>query len=43
MKRSRCAAGHKAMFNDRWGGLPAKAFLAKLDPATRGAPRPALQ
>ena len=32
MKRSRCAAGHKAMFNDRWGGLPAKAFLAGLDP-----------
>jgi L-ribulokinase len=32
MKRSRCAAGHKAMFNDRWGGLPAKSFLAKLDP-----------
>ena len=32
MKRSRCAAGHKAMFNDRWGGLPAKPFLSKLDP-----------
>ena len=32
MKRSRCAAGHKAMFNDNWGGLPAKDFLAKLDP-----------
>ena len=32
MKRSRCAAGHKAMFNDKWGGLPVKAFLAKLDP-----------
>ncbi|HOW85691.1 MAG TPA: ribulokinase [Candidatus Aminicenantes bacterium] len=32
MKRSRCAAGHKAMFNDAWGGLPAKAFLARLDP-----------
>ena len=32
MKRSRCAAGHKAMFNDRWGGLPAKSFLARLDP-----------
>ncbi|MGZ5453814.1 MAG: ribulokinase [Candidatus Aminicenantales bacterium] len=32
MKRSRCAAGHKAMFNDRWGGLPAKSFLAQLDP-----------
>ncbi len=32
MKRSRCAAGHKAMFNDAWGGLPAKDFLAELDP-----------
>jgi L-ribulokinase len=32
MKRSRCAAGHKAMFNDSWGGLPSKDFLAKLDP-----------
>jgi len=32
IKRSRCAAGHKAMFNNQWGGLPAKDFLAKLDP-----------
>jgi L-ribulokinase len=32
MKRSRCAAGHKAMFNANWGGLPTKDFLAKLDP-----------
>ena len=32
IKRSRCAAGHKAMFNDDWGGLPAKDFLSKLDP-----------
>ncbi len=32
MKRSRCAAGHKAMFNDEWGGLPSKEFLTKLDP-----------
>ncbi len=32
MKRSRCAAGHKAMFNADWGGLPAKYFLEKLDP-----------
>jgi len=32
IKRSRCAAGHKAMFNSEWGGLPAKDFLAKLDP-----------
>jgi L-ribulokinase len=32
MKRSRCAAGHKAMFNDSWGGLPAEDFLARLHP-----------
>jgi len=32
IKRSRCAAGHKAMFNNQWGGLPAKDFLAKLHP-----------
>jgi L-ribulokinase len=32
LKRSRCAAGHKAMFNDAWGGLPAREFLSKLDP-----------
>ncbi len=32
IKRCRCAAGHKAMFNDSWGGYPAKDFLAKLDP-----------
>jgi L-ribulokinase len=31
IRRSRCAAGHKAMFNDLWGGLPAKDFLSKLD------------
>lgn len=32
IKRSRCAAGHKAIFNDQWGGLPAEDFLYKLDP-----------
>ena len=32
IKPSRCAAGHKAMFNDQWSGLPAKDFLAGLDP-----------
>lgn len=32
IKRCRCAAGHKAMFNDSWGGYPDKAFLAKLAP-----------
>jgi L-ribulokinase len=28
-----CAAGHKAMYSEAWGGLPSKAFLARLDPA----------
>ncbi|MHC4088263.1 MAG: ribulokinase [Planctomycetota bacterium] len=32
IKRSRCAAGHKAVFNDQWGGLPAKDFLSRLEP-----------
>ena len=32
IKRGRCAAGHKAMFNKDWGGLPLREFLAKLDP-----------
>ena len=31
-KRSRCAAGHKAMWHEDWKGLPAEAFLEKLDP-----------
>lgn len=33
MKRGICAAGHKAMFHDSWGGLPDEEFLAGLDPA----------
>lgn len=32
-KRSACAAGHKAMWNSQWGGLPSAEFLARLDPA----------
>ena len=32
IKRCRCAAGHKAMFNDNWGGYPDKEFLSMLDP-----------
>ena len=31
IKRCRCAAGHKAMFSDQWGGYPDKEFLSKLD------------
>ena len=27
-----CAAGHKAMYNDAWGGYPDAEFLAQLDP-----------
>jgi L-ribulokinase len=30
--RCRCAAGHKAMFNDNWGGYPDAEFLSMLDP-----------
>jgi len=30
LKRSVCAAGHKAMYNEKWGGLPDKAFLGAL-------------
>ncbi len=33
IKRSICAAGHKAMYNDEWGGLPDAEFLSELDPA----------
>ena len=32
LARSRCAAGHKALYSDRWGGLPSAAFLEQLDP-----------
>jgi L-ribulokinase len=32
-KRNVCAAGHKGMYNESWGGLPDKRFLRALDPA----------
>jgi L-ribulokinase len=32
IKRGICAAGHKALYADEWGGLPDKEFLALLDP-----------
>ena len=31
-KRSRCAAGHKAMWHENWDGLPDTKFLNQLDP-----------
>ncbi|EIJ39632.1 L-ribulokinase [Galbibacter orientalis DSM 19592] len=31
-KRSRCAAGHKAMWHESWDGLPSEEFLGKLNP-----------
>lgn len=33
VRRGICAAGHKALYSDEWGGLPDKKFLARLDPA----------
>ena len=36
MKRSRCAAGHKAMWHAEWGGLPSEQFLVKLDGVLKG-------
>ncbi|MBM3705997.1 MAG: ribulokinase, partial [Actinobacteria bacterium] len=31
IKRSRCAAGHKAMWHSDWGGLPPEEFLVRVD------------
>lgn len=36
MKRSRCAAGHKAMWHEEFEGLPAEDFFIKLDPLLAG-------
>ena len=36
IRRSVCAAGHKAMFAEDWGGLPDAEFLSALDPALAG-------
>jgi len=36
LKRSRCAAGHKAMWHNDFGGLPDEKFLVRLDPFLSG-------
>jgi L-ribulokinase len=36
LKRSRCAAGHKAMWHEAFGGLPDEDFLVRLDPLLKG-------
>jgi L-ribulokinase len=36
LMRSRCSAGHKAMWHDDFGGLPDEKFLIKLDPVLAG-------
>ncbi len=36
VKRSRCAAGHKGMWADEWGGYPSQEFLSELDPLFDG-------
>jgi len=36
VKRSRCSAGHKAMWHESWGGLPSEEFLTTLSPLLKG-------
>jgi L-ribulokinase len=36
MKRSRCAAGHKALWHKDWNGLPPEEFLVAIDPLLKG-------
>jgi L-ribulokinase len=36
IKRSRCAAGHKAMWHASWDGLPSEEFLVSVDPFLSG-------
>jgi len=35
LQRGACAAGHKCMYNTRWGGFPDEGFLASFHPGLR--------
>ncbi|MFD1819668.1 L-ribulokinase [Pseudarcicella hirudinis] len=39
LKRSRCAAGHKALWHEEFEGLPTEEFLTRLDPLLSGLRR----
>ena len=39
LKRSRCAAGHKAMWHESFEGLPSEDFLTRVDPMLKGLRR----
>lgn len=36
LKRGICAAGHKALWHDSWGGLPSQEFLSAISPTLDG-------